>query len=305
MRRVDHVAAVRAFSRFYTRWVGALDEGFLHTERSLPEARVLYELGRARTTEVAALRESLGLDPGYLSSLLKVLEADGLVARERSAADARRQIARLTRKGRREFELLDRRSADRIGTSLAALAPSERDRLTAAMTAIESALTANGAEPTVTVRAPGAGDLGWIVERHGALYAEEYGWDERFEALVATIVGEFATGRDPAREAAWIAGYAGARAGSVLCVERDEATAQLRLLLVEPWARGHGIGARLVDECVAFAREAGYREIALWTNDVLEHARRIYERAGFELVDSEPHNSFGHDLVGQNWARPV
>jgi DNA-binding MarR family transcriptional regulator/predicted N-acetyltransferase YhbS len=305
MRRVDHVAAVRAFSRFYTRWVGALDEGFLHTGRSLPEARVLYELGRSRTTEVAALRESLGLDPGYLSRLLKVLEADGLVARERSAADARRQIARLTRKGRREFELLDRRSADRIGTSLAALAPAERDRLTAAMAAIESALGQNGAEPAVTLRAPGAGDLGWIVERHGALYAEEYGWDERFEALVARIVGEFAAGRDPAREAAWIAHYAGARAGSVLCVGKDEATAQLRLLLVEPWARGRGIGARLVDECLAFARQAGYREIVLWTNDVLEHARPIYERAGFELVESEPHSEFGPEVVGQNWARPL
>jgi DNA-binding MarR family transcriptional regulator/GNAT superfamily N-acetyltransferase len=301
---VDHVAAVRAFSRFYTRWVGALDEGFLHTERSLPEARVLYELGRAETTEVAHLRESLELDPGYLSRLLKSLERDRLVVRDRSERDARRQVARLTRKGRAEFAVLDHRSAERIGASLERLQPPERDRVTAAMSAIESAL-GNGAEPDVAVRAPGPGDLGWIVERHGALYAQEYGWDQRFEALVATIVGDFAANRDPSREAAWIAECAGARAGSVLCVRKDDATAQLRLLLVEPWARGRGIGALLVDECLAFARSAGYRAIGLWTNDVLEDARGIYERAGFELVDSDPHHSFGPDLVGQNWARPL
>jgi DNA-binding MarR family transcriptional regulator/GNAT superfamily N-acetyltransferase len=315
--RVDHVAAVRSFNRFYTRWVGALDEGFLHTERSLPEARVLFELGRAPATEVTDLRATLEMDAGYLSRLLKGLEEDGLVTRERSAADARRQVVRLTKAGRSEFALLDRRSAARIGASLETLAPGDRARLTAAMDAIEATLgrAADGSSaatprdagdgPPVVIRPPAAGDLGWIVERHGALYAEEYGWDERFEALVAAIVGEFATGRDTEREAAWIAELAGARAGSVLCVRSDHATAQLRLLLVEPWARGRGIGARLVDECLTFARVAGYSAITLWTNDVLEDARRIYERAGFELVDSEPHADFGYEVVGQNWSRPL
>ena len=317
---MDHVAAVRAFNRFYTRWVGALDEGFLETDRSLPEARVLFELGRRRATEVADLRQTLGMDPGYLSRLLKALEEDGLVTRERAAADGRRQVARLTGSGRSEFALLDRRSAARVGASLDGLAPGQPERLTDAMAAIEAMLTAAPAgsdgtggdaagvatgDPRVTLRAPRAGDLGWIVERHGAIYANEYGWDQRFEALVATIVGDFGAHSDPDREAAWIAELAGARAGSVLCVRKDDATAQLRLLLVEPWARGRGIGARLVDECIAFARAAGYAAITLWTNDVLEDARRIYERAGFELVDEEPHADFGHEVVGQNWSLPL
>ncbi|HKP90419.1 MAG TPA: bifunctional helix-turn-helix transcriptional regulator/GNAT family N-acetyltransferase [Thermoleophilaceae bacterium] len=299
---MDQVAHVRAFNRFYTRWVGALDEGFLETDRSLPEARVLFELGRAATTEVANLRATLEMDAGYLSRLLKGLERDGLVTRERSAADARRQVVRLTKAGRSEFALLDRRSAERVGASLEALAPGERERVTAAMAAIESALGHRGDGPGVTLRAPAPGDLGWIVERHGAIYADEYGWDERFEGLVARIVGDFATSRDPDREAAWVAELAGARVGSVLCVRKDDATAQLRLLLVEPWARGRGIGARLVDECLAFARAAGYRAITLWTNDVLRDARRVYERAGFELVDEEPHAEFGSEVVGQNWS---
>jgi DNA-binding MarR family transcriptional regulator/GNAT superfamily N-acetyltransferase len=304
---VDHVAAVRAFGRFYTRWVGALDEGFLQTERSLPEARVLYELGRADATEVAELREALELDAGYLSRLLTSLERDGLVTRQRSDRDARRQVVRLTKGGRAVFKLLDRRSAERIGTSLERLAPPERDRLTAAMRTIEATLAPNrdGGDPAVTMRPLAAGDLGWIVERHGALYADEYGWDRRFEALVATIVGDFGANRDPRREAAWIADLGGARAGSVLCVRKDDDTAQLRLLLVEPWARGRGIGGRLVDECLAFAGAAGYRAITLWTNDVLEDARRVYERAGFELVDSQPHSDFGREVVGQNWSRPL
>ena len=302
---MDQVTAVRVFNRFYTRWVGALDEGFLETARSLPEARVLFELGQRRETEVAGLRETLEMDAGYLSRLLKGLEEDGLVTRERSPADARRQLARLTRAGRAEFTLLDRRSAARIGATLEGLGPGERERVTAAMAAIQATLARDGEVPDPSLRAPGAGDLGWIVERHGAIYADEYGWDQRFEALVATIVGDFGSNRDPAREAAWIAELAGARAGSVLCVRKDDVTAQLRLLLVDPWARGRGIGARLVDECLAFARAAGYGAITLWTNDVLEDARRIYERAGFELVDEQPHADFGHEVVGQNWSRPL
>jgi DNA-binding MarR family transcriptional regulator/GNAT superfamily N-acetyltransferase len=301
----ESVAAVRSFNRFYTRWVGALDEGLLRTRHSLPEARVLFELGRGEQTEVADLRRTLDLDAGYLSRLLGGLEADGLVARERSAADARRQVARLTKAGRAAVRVLDRRSASQVGRRLGSLRSEERESLIAAMGAIHRILEPADSPPAVSTRAPAAGDYGWIVERHGALYAEEFGWDETFEALVATIVGEFATTRDPERDAAWIAEAGGERAGSVLCVRRDDRVAQLRLLLVEPRARGLGVGGRLVDQCVKFARRAGYREITLWTNDVLESARRIYERAGFELVDSEPHRSFGRDLVGQNWSRAL
>ena len=304
-RVVDRVAAVRAFNRFYTRWVGALDEGLLHTRHSLPEARLLFELGRSSETEVAALRRALDLDPGYLSRLLAGLESQGLVARERSPADARRQVARLTRTGRSALRVLDRRSAEHVGAALAALGGNERERLLAAMGAIERVLEPAEAPGPAVLRAPAAGDYGWIVERHGALYAAEYRWDVGFEALVARIVADFASGHDAEREAAWIAELDGRRVGSVLCVRGDERTAKLRLLLVEPSARGAGIGGRLVDECIAFARRAGYAEIALWTNDVLHSARRIYERAGFELVESEPHHSFGHDLVGQTWSRPL
>lgn len=300
---MDHVAAVRSFSRFYTRWVGALDEGFLQTERSLPEARVLFELGQARRSEVAHLREALELDAGYLSRLLQSLERESLVTRARSERDARRQVVRLTRQGRAEFNRLDRRSSERIGASLEELGPADRDRLASVMAGVQAMLERPAGEPVL--RPPAAGDLGWIVERHGALYAGEYGWDERFEGLVATIVGEFAATRDPRRGAAWIAELAGARAGSVLCVREDDTTAKLRLLLVEPWARGRGIGARLVQQCLDFARGAGYRTMTLWTNDVLEDARRVYERAGFALVDSKPHRDFGPEVVGQNWSRPL
>jgi DNA-binding MarR family transcriptional regulator/GNAT superfamily N-acetyltransferase len=298
----QQVEAVRSFNRFYTRWVGALDQGFLETEHSLPEARVLFELGRRAESEVADLRTALDLDPGYLSRLLARLEDERLIVRARSPVDARRQVARLTRSGRSAFRLLDRRSGTRIGAALEALAPGERTRLVGALGAVHRMLEPPDAPAVAVNRPPSAGDYGWIVERHGALYADEYGWDATFEGLVARIVGDFATGHDAEREAAWIAEVDGERAGSVLCVRRDDRAAQLRLLLVEPWARGLGVGGGLVDECVRFARRAGYAEISLWTNDALEAARRIYERAGFELVDSERHRSFGRDLVGQNWS---
>jgi DNA-binding MarR family transcriptional regulator/GNAT superfamily N-acetyltransferase len=298
----ESIAAVRAFNRFYTRWVGALDEGLLRTRHSLPEARVLFELGRRDQTEVSELRRMLELDAGYLSRLLGALEAQGLVARERAASDGRRQLARLTKAGRAAVKVLDRRSARQVGARLRSLPPEERERLVSAMGTIHRVLERDDPPPAVAIRAPGAGDYGWIVERHGALYSAEFGWDETFEALVAGIVGEFAAKRDPRREAAWIAEVGGERAGSVLCVRRDDRVARLRLLLVEPHLRGMGVGGRLVDECVEFARRAGYRELTLWTNDVLESARRIYERAGFRLLDSEPHRSFGRDLVGQNWS---
>ena len=299
------VETVRDFNRFYTRSIGVLGPGLLRTEHSLAEARVLYELGQAERTDVAELRRRMGIDGGHLSRVLARLERKGLVERDRAPADARRQRARLTEAGAAAFATLDRRSADETAERLAALDPDGQRRLLRALAEVRRLLDPEPAPPAVVLRAPRPGDLGWVVERHGALYAAEYGWDASFEALVARIVADYANGHDPAREAAWIAEVDGAPAGCVFCMRADDATAQLRLLLVEPRARGLGLGARLVDECLAFARAAGYRELRLWTNDPLVHARRIYERAGFVLGAEEPHRSFGHDLVGQTWSRPT
>ena len=300
---VDRVDAVRAFNRFYTGRIGVLGE-FLHTQHSLTEARVLYELGDREVVEVADLRRDLDIDAGYLSRLLSRLEQQELVTRERSADDARRQRVRLTDHGRDAFAELDRRSAAEIGELLDGLGEEGQRRLVAAMGVIADVLDEERpSDGAVVLRAPHPGDFGWIVQRHGALYAEEHAWDETFEALVARIVADYAEDHDPRREAAWIAEVDGDPVGCVLCVRKDDETAQLRLLLVEPRARGRGIGARLIEECLRFARRAGYERMVLWTNDVLQDARRLYERAGFELVESGPHHSFGHDLVEQTWAR--
>jgi DNA-binding MarR family transcriptional regulator/GNAT superfamily N-acetyltransferase len=301
----DRVAAVRAFNRFYTARIGVLRDGLLRTPHSLTEARVLYELGQREVTEVADLRRELDIDAGFLSRLLARLQRNGLVARERSDHDARRQHVCLTDEGRAAFAELDRRSADEIASVLDALSEEDQTRLVASMGAVRDVLT--HAPPTAgfVLRSPRPGDLGWIVQRHGALYAQQYGWDESFEALVAQIVAEYARDHDPRREAAWIAEVDGEPAGCVLCVRREEDVAQLRLLLVDPRARGRGIGGRLIEECLRFAQRAGYTHITLWTNDVLHEARRLYERSGFELVESAPHHSFGHDLVEQTWARPL
>ena len=294
----DAVAELRAFSRFYTAQLGLLAPGLLDTPHTLAESRVLFELAQQERVEVADLRARMRIDAGHLSRLLGRLEARGLVARERSPADGRRQVVRLTPAGREAFAVLDRRSAEQAETRLDGI---DRDRLAAALGEVRRLLDP-AAAPTVVLRPPRPGDLGWIVGRHGRLYADEYGWDGSFEVLVAGIVARFAETQDPAREAAWIAELDGAPAGCVLCVRESDTVAKLRLLLVEPRARGLGLGARLVGECIAFARRAGYAELRLWTNDVLVAARRIYERAGFTLVDSEPHRSFGHDLVSQTWA---
>jgi DNA-binding MarR family transcriptional regulator/predicted N-acetyltransferase YhbS len=302
----DPVAAVRAFNRFYTSRIGVLGDGFLRTPHSLTEARVLYELGDREVAEVADLRRELDIDAGYLSRLLSRLEEQSLVARERSVDDARRQRVRLTANGQDAFAELDRRSATEIGELLDGLGEERQRRLVAAMGVIAEVLDEDHpSDGAIVLRAPQPGDYGWIVQRHGALYADEYGWDETFEALVARIVADYAEHHDPKREAAWIAEVDGEPVGCVLCVRKDDATAQLRLLLVDPRARGRGIGARLIDECLRFARRTGYERIVLWTNDVLHGARRLYERAGFELVESGAHHAFGHDLVEQTWARAL
>lgn len=307
--RVDtaRVEAVRSFTRFYTSIIGVLDEGLLHTPYSVTEARIIFELAQQDATGVAELRRELGVDAGYMSRITARLEANGLVTRARSPEDARRQVLRLTDRGREVFALLDARSAAQVAHLLASVPDPVQQRVVAAMDTIRVVLDDGRTDPvrTVVLRPPGPGDYGWVVARHGALYAAEHGWDATFEGLVARIVGDFVAGHDPAREAAWIAEVDGEPAGCVFCVAKDDTTAQLRILLVEPSARGLGIGSRLVDECLRFASRAGYREMTLWTNDVLVSARRIYEATGFTLVDEEPHHSFGRDLVGQHWSRPL
>jgi DNA-binding MarR family transcriptional regulator/GNAT superfamily N-acetyltransferase len=303
--RDGRVRAVREFNRAYTNVIGLLHGGYLDSPYSLTEARVLFELAHAGEagrgeSEISALRRSVDIDAGYLSRILARFEADGLITRRRSDSDARRRVITLTTAGEQAFRGLDQRSAEQIAGLLDQLTEAEQQRLTTAMATIQEITQRRDRPVAFVLRSPRPGDLGWVVQRNGALYTQEYGWDASYEALVARIVADYAGRADP-REAAWIAELDGAPAGCVFCMRTDDRTAQLRLLLVEPAARGLGLGERLVAECLAFARRAGYREIVLWTNDILAAARRIYQRAGFELVDSEPHHSFGHDLVGQNW----
>src|SRR5512135_429384 len=296
------VAAVRRFNRFYTRQIGVLTDQYLDSPFSLTPARVLYELAHHEQTTATVLSGELGLDAGYLSRILRDFKKRGLVAKQPSATDGRQSLLRLTEKGRNAFAAINARSAGDIGAMLDRLSGEDQNRLVEAMSTIEGLL---GAPPEQKVpyilRPHQPGDMGWVVHRHGVLYAEEYGWDEQFEALTAEIVAKFIQHYDPLRERCWIAEKDGENVGSVFLVKKSRTVAKLRLLLVEPKARGLGIGTRLVEECVRFARQAGYRKIMLWTNSLLVAARHIYRQAGFELVDSNPHHSFGHDLVGETW----
>jgi DNA-binding MarR family transcriptional regulator/predicted N-acetyltransferase YhbS len=300
------VEDVRGFNRFYTRVLGLLRPDLAGSAFGLTEARVLFELAHRDDAAVSELRRDLDLDAGYLSRILSGFSTSGLAAREKSAADGRRQVVRLTDDGRRAFAELDQLQASAIETMLAPLDAGQRAELVTSMGQIRRTL---GDEPHwrgLLLRPPAPGDLGWVVERHGYRYAAEYGWDTTFEALVARIVADFAERDDSKREAAWIAELDGQRVGCVFCTAAEaEDTAQLRLLIVEPSARGAGVGTRLVDECLRFARRVGYRRITLWTNDVLVAARRIYERTGFRCDRREPHHSFGHDLVGEYWSRDL
>ena len=298
--RID---AIRRFNRFFTRRIGVLREGLLHTPYSLTEARVLFEIASCKLALSASyLSRELGLDPGYLSRILADLKRRGLIQTTPSETDARRRILSLTSAGKEAFSLLDKRSREEVAELLGELSEEEQRRLLDSMRSIEGILDKGlkFSEPFF-LRTHEPGDIGWVVHRHGVLYAQEYGWDERFEALVARIGADFIDNLNPAKERCWIAEMEGARVGCVFCVKESNQTAKLRLLLVEPKARGLGLGRHLVEECVRFARRCGYKKLTLWTNSVLDSARHIYEEQGFKLIEQEEHHSFGKNLVGQNW----
>lgn len=300
-------ARVRRFNRFYTRRLGLLDAGHLHSPFTLAEVRVLYEVAHRERPTASAIAAVLGLDPGYLSRLLRGLRHRGLLATRPVPNDRRQRALELTARGRRTFGTLDARATAEVAGMLAGLSGPDCERLLRSLDTVETLLEdpAAGSPPAagavIALRAPAAGDLGWVVQRHGELYAEEYGWNADFERLVARIVGEFACAEPGPRQRAWIATVDGRRAGCVFLMPGADGVGRLRLLLVEPWARGHGLGGRLVDTCIQAARRAGCRTLTLWTNDVLVAARKLYERAGFRLVESERHRSFGKPLTGQTW----
>ncbi len=299
----QRIAAIRRFSRCYTGAIGVLREHLHDSRFSLTEARVLYELAQGTPLTATDIARALGLDPGYLSRILQRFARDGLLRRDRSPRDGRQTRLTLTRAGRAAFAPLDAAAVREVGALLARLPDPAQAALVAAMGRIETLLggAAASSGPWL-LRLPKPGDIGWVVARHGALYAAEYGFDARFEALVAKVAGAFLEANDPACERCWIAERDGVNVGSIFLVRGDAETAKLRLLLVEPTARGAGIGRRLVAECVEFARAAGYRRVVLWTNDVLTAARQLYVQAGFRLVAGTPHRDFGPAMVGEDWA---
>ncbi len=296
------IAAVRHFNRLYTRTIGVLDQHLFESAFSLTEARVLFEIAQRDNPSAKEIGASLGLDGGYLSRILQGFSEQGLLTRKPLPSDGRQHGLRLTARGRAAFNALDDRSRDDVASMLAPLAESSRARLVEAMKPLNWVLAPGaGGDSALVLRAHRPGDLGWVIEQNGATYAREYGWDISYEALVADIVSQFVRQFDPARERCWIAEVDGARVGAVFLVKQSDEVAKLRLLLVDPAARGLGVGKRLVAECIAFARACGYRKLTLWTQDILLAARRIYSHAGFVRVAVEPHRSFGQDLVGETW----
>jgi DNA-binding MarR family transcriptional regulator/GNAT superfamily N-acetyltransferase len=294
------VAAVRAFNRFYTRRIGVVGQAYLQSRFSLTEVRVLYELAHNHGLTASQIGAALDLDAGYLSRMLRRFEQDRLLQRGPSETDKRQNILALTSAGRAAFAPLEQRSRQEIGAMLAALPEPAQEAVVGGMTTIARLLAEQPSRDWHS-RHPAPGDIGWVIQRHGALYAEEYNFNHKFEALVAQIAGAFLTEHDPKRERAWIAERDGVRIGSVFLVHKTDDICKLRLLLVEPSARGFGVGKRLVEDCVAFARQAGYRRMTLWTNDILVAARGIYRAAGFKLVSTEPHSDFGPPMVGEEW----
>ena len=300
------VDAVRRFNRFYTRRIGLLERGFLRSDFSLTEVRLLYELSRRDPVSSAGLARDLGIDTGYLSRMVRRLTAAGIVAGHASESDRRQTLLSLSAKGRKVFGRIEGRQVEDVLALLSPLAESARRQLAASMRTIETLIgEVEGTGEAYVLRPPGPGDLGWIVHRQGRLYHEEYGWDVTFEALLARIVAEYVERYDARKDACWIAERRHEVVGSVFCIKKSATVARLRMLYVEPTCRGLGIGTRLVEECIGFARRAGYKRMTLWTNDVLTAARAIYEKAGFELVTEEPHHSYGQDLVAQTWERDL
>jgi len=298
----EHISAVRRFNRFFTRKIGMLGEGLLHSPYSLTEARIIFELANRSNLTASDLCNELGLDAGYSSRILNKLEQQNLIEKTRSDDDGRQRLISLTTEGQNAFSLLDNRSSGEISEMLSELNESDRVCLIEAMHTIEGILDHSFKYPEpFYLRHHETGDMGWVIHQHGLLYSQEYGWDESFEALVAQICADFINNYDPQKERCWIVEMQGERVGSIFCVKASEDVAKLRLLSVVPKARGLGLGTRLVKECIRFAKRSGYKKLTLWTNDVLVEAMKIYEKNGFKLVEEEHHHSFGHDLVGQNW----
>jgi len=301
--RID---TVRRFNRFYTRHIGVLQEGWLNSPFSLTEARVLYELAHREKPTATAVRNSLELDAGYLSRILSSFEKRGLIEKTPSEDDGRQSILALTEEGRQQFAPIDAQTNDQVGAMLDKLSEKEQRLLIEAIRNIEKVLAPeedaeSTAKASYLLRPHQPGDLGWVVHRQGVLYAQEYGYDEQFEALVAEIVAKFIQRYDPKCERCWIAERDGEVVGSVFLVAHSKSMAKLRLLYVEPSARGLGIGSRLVSECVRFARQAGYKRMVLWTQSELDAARHIYKKAGFQVVEKKKHHSFSKDLVAETW----
>jgi DNA-binding MarR family transcriptional regulator len=302
----DQIAAVRAFNRFYTRKLGVLDQHLMKSPFSLSEARVLYELAHRDDLSAKEIGAELGLDAGYLSRIVQNFDDSGLITRKPLASDRRQYRLGLTAKGRQAFAKLDRSSHDEVGTMLAALPRGASGQLIGAMGTIERLLgAADAPSPRAILRDHRPGDMGWVVQSHGALYASEYGFDSSFEGLVAEIAAKFLASFDASRERCWIADIDGAQVGSIFLVRHSDDVAKLRLLLVDPAGRGQRLGQRLVAECIGFAKACGYRKITLWTQSILVVARRIYQDAGFVLVATEPHRSFGQSLIGETWEREL
>jgi DNA-binding MarR family transcriptional regulator/N-acetylglutamate synthase-like GNAT family acetyltransferase len=299
----SRVQAIRSFNRFYTKQIGVLREGLLKSPFSLTEVRVLYEIAHREEATASELCKELDLDPGYLSRILTNFEKRGLIGKSPSEADGRQSLLSLTQQGQKTFAPLEARSDEEVAAMLRRLPTREQKRLADAMHCIKRLLAPapDTPQPPYLLRPHQPGDMGWVVHRHGVLYSQEYGYDEHFEALIAEIVAGFIQHFDPKRERCWIAEKDGEIVGSVFLVKKSKTVAKLRLLLVEPAARGLGIGKRLVAECVRFARRVGYKKMTLWTQSDLPAARRIYEQAGFRLVQKKPHRSWGRDLVSETW----
>jgi DNA-binding MarR family transcriptional regulator/GNAT superfamily N-acetyltransferase len=298
----DRIAAVRRFNRFYTQHLGVLADGWLDSPFSLAEARVLYEIHLRRSATATDIGRALDLDAGYLSRILRRFQKLGLIRREASPSDGRQSFLSLTARGREAFAPLESRTKRDIGVMLKRLDPSEQDRLIAAMRDVERLTTPETkADSEIVLREPRPGDLGWVVARHAELYAREYGWAENFEGVCAQIVADFAAKYDPSCERCWIAKMDGRNVGCVFLVKAEGTIARLRLLLVDPAARGRGLGQKLTEECVRLARQSGYTGITLWTHSVLTAARHIYEKAGFRLTTSEKHKNFGKDVISEHW----